>query len=183
MVADAGSKVLTDPAGKTARIVYRDPAKPPLLHGTITPAPVLNANPSLEGCPVCGNREIDQGESCDDGNTTSGDGCRSDCQDEGCLAQSPGFPAAGLCDDSQACTDDRCDPLAHRCDNVVSCEEGVACTVDTCVDGTCQHQPLDSACDDRNDCTDDLCNATTGCVHANLSGGACEDTNFCTPAG
>ncbi|MBI5506527.1 MAG: hypothetical protein HY899_17180, partial [Deltaproteobacteria bacterium] len=47
----------------------------------------------------------------------------------------------------------------------------------------CQHQPLDSACDDRNDCTDDLCNATTGCVHANLSGGACEDTNFCTPAG
>ena len=33
--------------------------------------------------PVCGNRVIESGEQCDDGNTASGDGCSSTCQKEG----------------------------------------------------------------------------------------------------
>jgi serine protease len=33
--------------------------------------------------PVCGNRTVEAGEQCDDGNTTSGDGCSSTCQIEG----------------------------------------------------------------------------------------------------
>jgi cysteine-rich repeat protein len=183
MRAEPGSKLLADPAGGQNVIVYRDPYKPPLLEGTASPSPVLAVNPSLVGCPVCSNFEIDQGESCDDGNTTSGDGCRADCQDEGCLAASPGFPSIPLCDDGDACTADRCDPVAHACQNLLSCEEGVACTVDTCVAGTCNHAPEDTLCDDGNDCTDDLCNATTGCVYADLTGGSCEDGDYCTVAG
>jgi len=31
---------------------------------------------------VCGNGEVESGETCDDGNTTSGDGCSSSCQEE-----------------------------------------------------------------------------------------------------
>ena len=32
--------------------------------------------------PVCGNSTVESGETCDDGNTTSNDGCSSTCQDE-----------------------------------------------------------------------------------------------------
>jgi len=184
MVADAGSKILVDPVSNAETFIsHRDEYKPPVLNGTITPAAVVDTDPSLEGCPVCGNAEIDEGESCDDGNTTSGDGCREDCQDEGCLAESPGFPSSPLCDDGAGCTDDRCDPVAHRCLHSVTCEEGVACTADACVADTCQHQAIDSACDDHNACTDDLCNAATGCVYADLTGPDCNDDDFCTPAG
>lgn len=33
--------------------------------------------------PTCGNNVLDPGETCDDGNTTPGDGCFSDCHYEG----------------------------------------------------------------------------------------------------
>jgi len=32
--------------------------------------------------PCCGNAQIEAGEQCDDGNTTPGDGCDANCQDE-----------------------------------------------------------------------------------------------------
>ena len=47
--------------------------------GLITPVPTLVLSPGMVGCPVCGNLEIDQGETCDDGNLVDGDGCDSDC--------------------------------------------------------------------------------------------------------
>ena len=34
--------------------------------------------------PICGNRTVDTGEDCDDGNTTGGDGCSATCKREGC---------------------------------------------------------------------------------------------------
>jgi cysteine-rich repeat protein len=184
MRADAGSSIATHPDyGTQTFLYYRDPKKPPVLSGTISPAPQMIASPSLLGCPVCGNGEIDFGESCDDGNLVSGDGCRSDCQDEGCLAESPGFPGTVLCFDGVACTADECDPVAHECRNPVSCDDGVACTVDTCMAGECQHAAVDALCDDQNECTDDLCNETTGCAFAGLTGITCEDGDFCTPPG
>jgi len=65
--------------GAIHRIEYRDAAKPPVLAGLVTPAPTLVVNPGLGGCPVCGNLEIDQDETCDDGNVLDGDGCDSSC--------------------------------------------------------------------------------------------------------
>lgn len=184
MTTDADSEIESDMvAGGRNVIAYRDEDKPPTLDGVLLPLPLLSVQPSLVGCPVCGNGEIDQGESCDDGNIVSGDGCRDDCQDEGCIAESPGFPGTPLCQDADPCTLDDCDPVAHACTHVLSCEEGVACTDDACVAGGCVHTPSDALCDDRNDCTDDLCNATTGCVHANLTGGTCEDGDICTTTG
>ncbi len=184
MTAEAGTKILAEPqGGADVRISYRDPAKPPALLGQISPSPILSVDPSLTGCPVCGNSEIDQFESCDDGNTTSGDGCRDDCQDETCIAETPGFPGTSLCDDSDPCTIDTCIPGGAGCDHLASCEEGVACTVDACAVTSCTHTPDDLLCDDGNDCTDDVCNATTGCVYANLTGNGCEDGDFCTVTG
>jgi hypothetical protein len=180
MTAEPGSKLLADSVGGRTSITYRDFFKPPVLNGTMNPAPLLDTDPSLSGCPVCGNLEIDEGETCDDGNFTNGDNCRSDCQDEGCLAQSPGFPSTPMCDDGDDCTLDHCNATTHSCTNVISCEEGVQCTVDACAMGACQHTPDDSLCDDGEECTDDLCNPTSGCAHANLTATACDDSDFCT---
>ena len=42
---------------------------------------------AFTACPnpraVCGNGQVETGEACDDGNTSSGDGCNADCQEEG----------------------------------------------------------------------------------------------------
>lgn len=81
MTADPGSSILAAATGGT-EIVYRDADKPPSLLGTAIPPPVLTLAPNLTGCPVCGNDEVDEGEQCDDGNTTAGDGCDGDCQTE-----------------------------------------------------------------------------------------------------
>ncbi|RMD83049.1 MAG: hypothetical protein D6815_07640 [Candidatus Dadabacteria bacterium] len=184
MYAGPQTRILADEeGGGEVRISYRDPAKPPVLLGQIKPAPTLTVAPALRGCPVCGNSEIDEGESCDDGNTVSGDGCRSDCQDEGCLAATPDWPNVALCEDYNDCTVDTCDPINHQCVNTVSCSDGIECTDDTCIGTTCQHTPNDLWCDDGNPCTDDVCNVTAGCVHANLNGVSCDDGDPCTLTG
>jgi cysteine-rich repeat protein len=81
MIADGGS-VIVGKAGSQNTIRYRDAAKPPSLNGVIDPSATLIEDASLQGCPVCGNDEIDQGETCDDGNTAGGDGCDAGCQIE-----------------------------------------------------------------------------------------------------
>ncbi len=78
MTMDRGSGIRAK-EGATNRITYRDAAKPPTLNGAIKPAALLTVDPLLSGCPVCGNSEIDQGETCDDGNAVGGDGCDSSC--------------------------------------------------------------------------------------------------------
>jgi cysteine-rich repeat protein len=47
--------------------------------------------------PRCGNGWVEEGEPCDDGNTVNGDGCDSNCQVEGLIAQlAAKEPAGGL---------------------------------------------------------------------------------------
>ena len=51
------------------------------------------------GGAVCGNNTVELGEQCDDGNTTSGDGCSATCMNEGTAGLcGPEFPAG--CGDS-----------------------------------------------------------------------------------
>jgi cysteine-rich repeat protein len=87
-------------------------------HNTCTPQPQLDAcKDQPQGAPcstdltpngacdrgtcldiACGNGRVEPGEVCDDGNTTSGDGCRGDClSDERC--------ANGLIDPGETCDD------------------------------------------------------------------------------
>jgi cysteine-rich repeat protein len=79
--------ILTAPTG-TNRIEYRDPAMPPMITGTITPAAVSVVNPLLPPCPApsaaCGDGTLDPGEQCDDGNSISCDGCSAACRIEAC---------------------------------------------------------------------------------------------------
>jgi cysteine-rich repeat protein len=63
----------------TNRLIYRTDDKPPVVDGFVDTPGVLVLNPALVGCPVCGNTEIDMGETCDDGNVVAGDGCSPAC--------------------------------------------------------------------------------------------------------
>src|SRR5512132_4183336 len=47
-------------------------------------APILVLLLASSAFAVCGDGTIDAGEECDDGNTTSGDGCSATCVFEGC---------------------------------------------------------------------------------------------------
>src|SRR5207245_2006933 len=61
------------------------------------------------------------------------------------------------------------------------CDDGNACTSDTCdpSTGTCGHAPI--VCDDANPCTTDTCDPAIGCVFDPLSAGtSCDDGNACT---
>jgi cysteine-rich repeat protein len=61
---------------------------------------VASHGPSV-ACPaVCGDGFRDDGEACDDGNTTGGDGCRADCTVEQC--------GDGIVDPGEACDGGAC---------------------------------------------------------------------------
>jgi cysteine-rich repeat protein len=164
--------------------VYRTAAKPPLVQGVVTPTAQKIVNGSLVGCPICGNAEVDDGETCDDGNTVGGDGCSADCQNENCIAQTvaPGYPAVPLCEDGKPCTDDFCNTAQnggtcrHRAKN---CDDGFACTSDACVDGLCVNAPNHALCGDDDPCTDDFCSPGIGCSTV-ANNDPCNDGDSCT---
>ena len=179
---DSGASITADPSTGSNRLIYRDPNKPPIINGTVSPAaPPDDINEFLVGCPVCGNGELDGGETCEDGNTEDGDGCSSDCQDERCIAQTPGYPGVPLCDDGDGCTLDTCNTDTGSCENVFSCDDGIDCTVDECSSqNQCLHSPSNAACDDDNPCTTDSCNVPSrGCINTN-NVDPCDDGLTCT---
>ena len=81
-------KVLTQPPAKrteTAEIpsaLLNQTNTPPSADPPETPTGECLADcaPSVHVDPVCGNRAVEAGEQCDDGNLVNGDGCSSTCQ-------------------------------------------------------------------------------------------------------
>ena len=59
---------------------------------------------------LCGNRKLDPGESCDDGNQSSGDGCSQTCQTE------QGFHCSNLGQPCEECGDGKVQP-SEQCDD------------------------------------------------------------------
>lgn len=94
----------------------------------------------------------------------------------------------GDCVDGNACTVDGVCNASSRCEYAPldgpqpGC--GNACIPGTCDAGTCEHgQP--AACDDGMACTDDTCDMTTGCVFTPVpdcceTSAACDDGDPCT---
>ncbi len=78
------------------------------------------------------------------------------------------------CSGSGSCLRLDCDPCEQ-----VDCDDQVACTVDSCVDGICQHEPNDGACDDAADCTLDSCDPKQGCLNI-PDNSRCSDSIDCT---
>jgi hypothetical protein len=80
------------------------------------------------------------------------------------------------CDDGSACTVDTCD-AATGCNNAVkNCDDNDKCTTETCdkVKG-CVYTKTD--CDDKNECTVDTCDKVKGCIHTPK---VCADDDACT---
>lgn len=83
------------------------------------------------------------------------------------------------CDDGVACTIDACVQARCAFTPVPSrCDDGVDCTVDICRPDGCVSVPDDGACDDGVDCTDDACGAQ-GCV-STPQDTECDDGIDCT---
>src|SRR5205085_1701601 len=72
-----------------------------LLGPASDPEPELSPRP--DPAPLCGNGVVDPGEICDDGNTTSGDGCSSTCS----IDNYP--PKAAECGDGNLDEGEECD--------------------------------------------------------------------------
>jgi cysteine-rich repeat protein len=133
---------------------------------------------SVAGCgggntnnPTCGDGHVDEGEECDDGNTTSGDGCSSTCKKETSSATcGNGVVEAGeSCDDGNKSAGDGCDASCQP-------EKGFTCTgapshcTTTCGDGI---QAGTEQCDDGNTMSGDGCSST--CTKEPPPMGVCGD--------
>jgi hypothetical protein len=115
---------------------------------------------------ACGeeDRSCVEDEDCDDGNPCTEDWCYSYDPDApitcevvqrcGHLPEDDGTS----CGSGKVCVLGAC--IENLCEDVV-CEDGNACTDDTCdyEDGMCH---FTSRCDDGDDCTEDICNPLDG---------------------
>ncbi len=154
VVVAAGAQVVASGPDATNTVVFRTETKPPLIQGRVSPSPDLVLDRALVPCPICGDANLEDGETCDDGNTVNGDGCSQECQDEGCVAETPGYPLAPLCNDDDACTRDDCDGVAHACVHALVC--GVTTT--TLSSGFCG----DGVVDADEDCDTGSANGRSG---------------------
>ena len=160
--------------------------------------------------PECGNRRIEPGEECDDGNLTPDDGCSADCvRDPYCGDGGPPDPGE-VCDDGNNLSGDGCrgDCLSnemcgngvldlHRgevCDGTPGC--GADCrTITGCGNGTME---AGEQCDDGNttrwdgcgaDCRDEVSVVLEGLqfgdemVGCDYSGDGDPDNRFATALG
>ena len=136
---------------------------------TNTDAPCDDGSPCTSG-DVCSDGEC-SGEAlaCDDG-----DACTLGACDE----VSGECVYTDLdCDDEDLCTADLCDPQTGTCSNPESWPEG--CVGAPCLDVSCDPvigcQFDDKVCDDGDACTLDSCDSEQGCVASPLTLEGCED--------
>ena len=98
--------------------------------------------------PQCGNGKLETGETCDDGNTTGGDGCSSVCAlqsgwtcnapNTACVAKQCGdgiLAGTEICDDGVVNTTSGCTPSCTVAPNAVCPANGGACVPMVCGDG------------------------------------------------
>jgi cysteine-rich repeat protein len=123
---------------------------------------------------LCGNNAVESGESCDDGNTASNDGCSATCALESC---GDGIKQTSeACDDGNTVSNDGCSAACA----VEKCGDGVKQTGEACDDGntvahdgcennctltpsaSCGDGFLDAGetCDDKNTANNDGCSST-----------------------
>ena len=126
---------------------------------------------------VCGNSNVESGETCDDGNTATescGDGttqsgsyCNSGCSSSLSLTET--------CDgNSQSCTTDSGYSGTQSCNS--GCSGWNSCsTTESCGDGTTNGN---EACDDGNSVNTDSCK--NDCTSPSVGDGVCSDSETCS---
>ncbi len=136
--------------------------------------------------PICGdavcegdetpiNCPVDCGDVCGDGNCTGNETLQNCPQDCACETNEDCDDGA-FCNGAETCVDGACQAGA-----VVNCNDGVACTIDSCNEAAdvCDHAPLDAACDDGGYCNgNEWCDAQLGCQAGTFV--ECDDGIGCT---
>lgn len=156
-------------------------------------------NDPIGGGTLCGNRQLDSGEQCDDGNSQQGDGCNGACNLEpnfACTSVGSACVSTIACGDGVVAGTEACDDGNLAADDgcSASCtpEQGFGCTTDSNGSSNCILTPTaacgDSTvsfgeqCDDGNLVDSDGCSAScqveAGFVCA-VVGQACENTEYC----
>jgi fibro-slime domain-containing protein len=134
---------------------------------------VSGCGPTMK-VPVCGDGVLDPGELCDDGNTVTGDGCISTCQqlEADFVCPTPGSPCVSTvkCGDGKIGGEEKCDDNNTKdndgCSAKCQVEAGWACPVvgDPCAAAKCGDGIIAGTeqCDDGNatPTSGDGCSAT-----------------------
>jgi len=124
----------------------------------------------------CEQKSKPEGLPCDADNSkcTVADTCKSGVCAPGKVAD---------CDDKNVCTNDVCDPKAgcKHTPNAANCDaDGSACTLnDSCKSGAC-HPGAKANCDDGKACSQDTCDPKTGKCENTPTAKPCDDGNACT---
>jgi cysteine-rich repeat protein len=128
--------------------------------------------------PVCGNSIVEGSETCDDGNSTNGDGCDNDCT-YSCTMTSD-------CDDSEPCNgDETCNTTTHVCTNPADLSDGTSCggtnvcRGGSCVAPSCGNTIVEGSedCDDGNSTNGDGCD--NDCTYSCTAAADCDDGDDC----
>ncbi len=171
------------------------------------------ANETTETCANdCSFKECNpkfKGPQCNDGEPCTYDTCSAAGSCVHAPVETAGLASVPTCTDANDCTGtDHCQAGSCAPGGLVSCDDGIACSLDSCVaQGGCQHvatpkdgTPCDDGdkctsndicqegvckggqtdCNDNNSCTADSCETGVGCVHMALDGTPCDDGSACT---
>jgi hypothetical protein len=123
---------------------------------------------------------------CNDGDPCTADSCApaTGCTSTP-IAGCAGCKSSSDCNDNSTCTTDACDPATAKCTftpKIGACDAGDPCTYgDQCQAGVCV-KGVALKCDDGNACTLDSCDPATGkCAATPVANGtACSDGLACT---
>ena len=141
------------------------------------------------GSAVCGNKIVEKGEDCDDGNKQPGDGCENGCT---FTCTKGGVNGDPRCDDKEPCNGAETCTDAHTCapgtplGDHASCGSGKICRSSVCSDAVCGDGVVTAPeeCDDGNSVDGDGCDKD--CKYSCESGDAgksCGSANACIGAG
>ena len=133
-----------------------------------------------DGAEACntgtGLCEASTAVSCEDGVSCTVDSCNEGTDSCDNVATNSLCDNGLFCDGSETCDA----ALGCQAGTVVSCDDGVSCTVDSCNEGSdsCDNAPDDGACDNGLFCDgSETCNAATGCETGSdpCAGGFCDE--------
>ena len=116
-----------------------------------------------------GSPDTDTGPECEiDGDCDDGINCTEDsCLEDGTCRH---VPDNSLCEYLEMCDlDEGCVPTGDECKDNADCDDGVDCTVDTCIllggGKECDHQPDHDLCSSGDLCMEnENCHITAGCL-------------------
>ncbi|MCO4760647.1 MAG: hypothetical protein KC502_04040 [Myxococcales bacterium] len=112
-----------------------------------------------------------------------GDPCTKDYCDQNTEIKHDPITAAVDCDDGNPCTGDgTCKEGKCKTSGNESCNDGIACTDDSCDPKTgCVHKAKDTVCEEDGSCFDMACDLAVGCTATTIrNGSACDDDDKCT---